>query len=134
MSDGENIEMTSDCWSGTWASERMSAFDGNPEACSAVQPDGILQYEGTVDADLSEIGIAGDVACLSDATFTITGRSRGLDTTGEPHPGGSSKVGKGMGNGLADALVTGKDSAIHPRIERRAIPPTTTGPDIPGTT
>ncbi|KAL4744118.1 hypothetical protein BDV11DRAFT_165809 [Aspergillus similis] len=90
MSDSENIEMTSDCWSGTWTFKCTSAFDGNPESCSAVQPDG-NQYDGTVDADLSEIGIAagtdgtcsgsfttdGDVACSSDATFTITGRSRG---------------------------------------------------------
>ncbi|KAL4798601.1 hypothetical protein BDV19DRAFT_356557 [Aspergillus venezuelensis] len=91
MSDSENIDMTSDCWSGTWTFKCTSAFDGNPESCSAVQPDGILEYQGTVDADLSEIGIAagtdgtcsgsftseGTVACSADATFTITGRSRG---------------------------------------------------------
>ncbi|KAL4958435.1 hypothetical protein BDW69DRAFT_179641 [Aspergillus filifer] len=91
MSDSENVEMTSDCWSGTWTFKCISAFDGNPESCSAVQPDGILEYHGTVDADLSEIGIAAGtdgtcsgsftsewtVACSADATFTIAGRSRG---------------------------------------------------------
>ncbi|KAJ5992751.1 hypothetical protein N7451_008475 [Penicillium sp. IBT 35674x] len=88
-SNSEKIEITSDCWDGTWTFGCTSKFDGNPKECSAFAPDGTY-YSGTAKSSLSFIGIAAgsdgscsggfyapSESCSSDSTFTVTNRYRG---------------------------------------------------------
>lgn len=88
MDDSEKIQITSDCWTGTYTFGCESSY-GNPSKCTAYDPAGAT-YSGTADSNYDFIGIsagesgtcggsffADGETCSSDSTFTVVGRYTG---------------------------------------------------------
>lgn len=74
MRDTNHLQVTSDCWEGTYDFSCGSSFSGMPGACSAYAPDG-TETKGEAEKDLTFIGIASgqDGTC----TGTIKTKSEG---------------------------------------------------------
>ncbi|KAJ6185928.1 hypothetical protein N7519_007229 [Penicillium mononematosum] len=74
MRDTNHLQITSDCWEGTYDFSCGSSFSGMPGACSVYAPDK-SETKGEVDKDLTFIGIASgeDGTCSG----TITTQSDG---------------------------------------------------------
>jgi hypothetical protein len=74
MRDTNHLQVTSDCWEGTYDFSCGSSFSGMPGACSAYAPDG-SETKGEADSDLTFIGIASgqDGTCTGTIKTTSEG-------------------------------------------------------------
>ncbi|KAJ5807626.1 hypothetical protein N7447_011082 [Penicillium robsamsonii] len=73
--DTNHLEITSDCWEGSYDFSCGSSFSGMPGACSVYAPDG-SETKGKADSDLKFIGIASgqDGTCSGTITTHSDGK------------------------------------------------------------
>ncbi|OQE40980.1 hypothetical protein PENCOP_c005G00190 [Penicillium coprophilum] len=69
MRDTNHLQITSDCWEGTYDFSCGSSFSGRPGACSVYAPGG-AETKGKADKDLKFIGIASGEDGTCSGTIT----------------------------------------------------------------